>query len=290
MKASRGFLRLWLAAALAVGTSQIVHADDSLEQIKKAGTINVGIAQEPPYAFITPEGKVTGASIDLNRAVFAKMGLGELKAETTDFAGLIPGVQARRFDIISTGLIIRPARCEAVLFSQPDLCTGEGFAVKKGNPLGLKSYEDVKAGKARLAVCGSCAEEKRALSIGVPRDQLVIASDAFNAIKMLQAGRVDAVAWPDATLADIINTLKDDGLEVFSPVQGEPVAATVSIGIACEERSRGELSSLVQRADRALYQAKADGRNRCVRYTPETAMPSVEARVDVPPLRSAAGG
>lgn len=73
-------------------------------------------------------------------------------------------------------------------------------------------------------------------------------------------------------------------------VQGEPVAATVSIGIACEERSRGELSSLVQRADRALYQAKADGRNRCVRYTPETAMPSVEARVDVPPLRSAAGG
>ncbi len=149
MKASRGFLRLWLAAALAVGTSQIVHADDSLEQIKKAGTINVGIAQEPPYAFITPEGKVTGASIDLNRAVFAKMGLGELKAETTDFAGLIPGVQARRFDIISTGLIIRPARCEAVLFSQPDLCTGEGFAVKKGNPLGLKSYEDVKAGKAR---------------------------------------------------------------------------------------------------------------------------------------------
>lgn len=69
-------------------------------------------------------------------------------------------------------------------------------------------------------------------------------------------------------------------------VQGEPVGATVSIGIACEERSRGELSSLVQRADRALYQAKAAGRNRCVRYTPETAMPTAEPA----PLRIASGG
>lgn len=226
MKITNGFMGLWLTTALAVGTIQAVHADDSLDQVKKAGTVNVGIAQEPPYAFITPEGKISGASIDLNRAIFKKMGLGELKAETTDFAGLIPGVQARRFDMISTGLLIRPARCEAVLFSQPDLCTGEGFAVKKGNPLGLKSYEDVKAGTARLAVCGSCAEEKRALELGVPRDRLVIASDAFNAIKMLQAGRVDAVAWPDATLVDIVNTLKDEELEVFSPVRGEPVSCS----------------------------------------------------------------
>ncbi|MDR3398646.1 MAG: GGDEF domain-containing protein [Pandoraea sp.] len=73
-------------------------------------------------------------------------------------------------------------------------------------------------------------------------------------------------------------------------VQGETVAATVSIGIACDERSRGELSSLVQRADRALYQAKAAGRNRCMRYTPETAMPAADPQPDVHPLRAAAGG
>lgn len=86
-------------------------------------------------------------------------------------------------------------------------------------------------------------------------------------------------------------------------VQGEAVAATVSIGIACDERSRGELSSLVQRADRALYHAKAAGRNRCVRYTPETAMPVVDpsahradrgdrvepAEVATPSLQAAAG-
>jgi polar amino acid transport system substrate-binding protein len=252
MKTTNGILGLWLAAALAVGTTQAVHADDSLEQVKKAGTVNVGIAQEPPYAFITSEGKVTGASIDLNRAIFKKMGLGELKAETTDFAGLIPGIQARRFDIISTGLIIRPARCEAVLFSQPDLCTGEGFAVKKGNPLGLKSYDDVKAGTARLAVCGSCAEEKRALELGVPRDRLVIASDAFNAIKMLQAGRVDAVAWPDATLTDIINTLKDEELEVFSPIQGEPVSCS---GVAFNKDARAFRDAY----DVAFAELKASG-------------------------------
>lgn len=68
-------------------------------------------------------------------------------------------------------------------------------------------------------------------------------------------------------------------------VQGEPVGATVSIGVACDLSSRGDLSALVQRADRALYQAKAAGRNRAERYVPETA-PVMDETVQ---LRTARG-
>lgn len=67
-------------------------------------------------------------------------------------------------------------------------------------------------------------------------------------------------------------------------VQGEVVDATVSIGVACDDRARGDLSALVQRADRALYQAKAAGRNRCERYAPDpvAADEAIEARMARP--------
>jgi diguanylate cyclase (GGDEF)-like protein len=51
-------------------------------------------------------------------------------------------------------------------------------------------------------------------------------------------------------------------------VDGHSVAATVSIGVACYPEDGRTLDMLASRADRALYQAKEDGRNRVVRYKP----------------------
>lgn len=43
---------------------------------------------------------------------------------------------------------------------------------------------------------------------------------------------------------------------------GHPVALTISAGIACLRDEHESLETLLERADRALYQAKAAGRNR----------------------------
>ena len=51
-------------------------------------------------------------------------------------------------------------------------------------------------------------------------------------------------------------------------INGQTVAATVSIGIACYPEDGRTLDALAARADRALYQAKQEGRNRVVRYKP----------------------
>lgn len=54
--------------------------------------------------------------------------------------------------------------------------------------------------------------------------------------------------------------------DLKKPGPGDPVSVSVSIGVAtadCEET----LSELLNRADKALYQAKAEGRNRVVRAT-----------------------
>jgi diguanylate cyclase (GGDEF)-like protein len=49
---------------------------------------------------------------------------------------------------------------------------------------------------------------------------------------------------------------------------GQRIIATVSIGIACYPEDGRTLDALASRADRALYQAKQEGRNRVVRYKP----------------------
>ena len=53
-----------------------------------------------------------------------------------------------------------------------------------------------------------------------------------------------------------------------TPVEhdGRQIAASVSIGVACYPEDGATLDALAAHADRALYAAKQDGRNRSVRY------------------------
>jgi diguanylate cyclase (GGDEF)-like protein len=51
-------------------------------------------------------------------------------------------------------------------------------------------------------------------------------------------------------------------------LDGQRITATVSIGIACYPEDGRSLDALAARADRALYQAKQEGRNKIVRFKP----------------------
>jgi diguanylate cyclase (GGDEF)-like protein len=51
-------------------------------------------------------------------------------------------------------------------------------------------------------------------------------------------------------------------------VEGRPIPCSVSVGIACFPEDGRSLDALAARADRALYQAKKNGRNCVVRYRP----------------------
>ena len=49
-------------------------------------------------------------------------------------------------------------------------------------------------------------------------------------------------------------------------IEGQRIAHTISVGVACFPDDGRTLDALAARADRALYQAKQQGRNRVVRY------------------------
>ncbi|MCH5710081.1 transporter substrate-binding domain-containing protein, partial [Salmonella enterica] len=87
----------------------------------------------------------------------------------TEFGSLIPGLQAKRFDIIAAGMYVTPERCGQVAFSNPTYGVGQAFLVKQGNPKNLHSYEDVvKNPDAKLGVVVGAIEAEYASKVKVP--------------------------------------------------------------------------------------------------------------------------
>jgi polar amino acid transport system substrate-binding protein len=215
-----------VAAVVAVsfGTTGAVKAEDDLERLKEQGFARIAIANEPPWTEVKPDGKVTGAAPEVARAVLKRLGVEDIAASISEYGAMIPGIQAKRFDMVAAGLFMKPERCNAVLFSEPDLCDAESFAVKKGNPLGVKSFEAIAASEsAKVGVVGGGTEEKLALGAGVPRDRVIVVPDPQSGLKMLQAGRIDVYALPVLSISDLLKKASDPNLEMFAPVENTPI-------------------------------------------------------------------
>jgi polar amino acid transport system substrate-binding protein len=210
--------------ALMLASSPASADDKKLDELKAQGFARVAIANEPPYTAVAADGKVSGAAPDVARAIFKKLGVPDIVASISEYGAMIPGLQAGRHDAITAGLFMKPERCAAVAYSEPILCDAEALMVKKGNPMGFKSYEDIaKNADAKLGAPGGGTEEKLALNAGVPRDRVIVVPDGQSGLKMLQDGRIDAYSLPVLSINDLMKKANDPNLEIVAPVVGAPV-------------------------------------------------------------------
>ncbi|HSX73073.1 MAG TPA: ectoine/hydroxyectoine ABC transporter substrate-binding protein EhuB [Shinella sp.] len=213
------------SALMAVVAAAPAFADDGkLAELKEQGFARVAIANEPPFTAVAADGKVSGAAPDVAREVFKRLGVGDIVASISEYGAMIPGLQAGRHDVITAGLFMKPERCAAVAYSEPILCDAEAFALKKGNPLGLKSYKDIADNPdAKIGAPGGGTEEKLALEAGVPRDRVIVVPDGQSGLKMLQDGRIDVYSLPVLSINDLVSKANDPNIEVVAPVEGAPV-------------------------------------------------------------------
>ncbi|RAY14903.1 ectoine/hydroxyectoine ABC transporter substrate-binding protein EhuB [Actinomadura craniellae] len=204
--------RSGLAAAALVGGPALLGAcskvDDgpggqtALDRIKDAGKIKVGFANEAPYGFRDKSGKLTGEAPEVAREIFKALGVAELEPVLVDsFGALIPGLNARQYDVIAAGMFINPERCGQIAFSNPDYAGTNAFLVAQGNPKGIAKFEDAaKDPGIRLAVLEGAVERDYATKSGVKGNQLKVFPDANAAFRGLLDKRVDAVALTAITL------------------------------------------------------------------------------------------
>lgn len=188
--------------------------ESTLEKVKRQGYVTVGFANEKPYAYATPDGKLTGESVEVARAVLKNMGIEEMNGVLAEFGALIQGLQAGRFDMVTAGMAILPKRAEQVDFADPDYKVGVALAVKAGNPKNLHSYEDIAANpEVKVAVMAGGMEAGFLRAVGASEDQLVVVPDQPSAVEALQAGRVDATTMTGPSLQTMLDAKNDPGIE-----------------------------------------------------------------------------
>lgn len=209
-------------AVMALGLVAAAPCATQAQQSSLAGkTITIGIHNRAPWGYRDKNGAAIGYHPDLVRAALAPLGVKTIEFTVADFGALIPGLLANRFDIIASGVAITPARCQQVLFGEPDLSAGDGLLVLKGNPLNLHSYEDIAKNPAIKLGGGRGTENaKSALAAGVPEDRLLLFPNNEAVVSAMLAGRVDAATLSAPSVAGLMGDPNMKGVERAMPFKG----------------------------------------------------------------------
>jgi ABC-type amino acid transport substrate-binding protein len=107
---------LAITAALAGGATANTKATPDVGLINP-GTLTVGMTLQFAPEMYLKNGKPAGYDVDMVTALAKAMGV-KLKIVNLGFNGLIPGLVAKKFDLVSVGLSATPERKKAIDFSR----------------------------------------------------------------------------------------------------------------------------------------------------------------------------
>ena len=182
-------------AALAMGSaSGSALAQSLLERAEGGEPIRIGFANEIPFAYPGDDGSPNGFVNVMTIAVLKNMGYDKIEAVQTEWGGLIPGLNANRFDIVTGGMNILASRCENIAFSEPIATVGDGFILAPGNPKNLSNYESVKEAEAIMVTGAGYSNIEAAKAAGVPEANIMQVPGPTEILAAVRAGRADAGA------------------------------------------------------------------------------------------------
>jgi polar amino acid transport system substrate-binding protein len=173
------------------GVPRVRPAAATLDAVRSAGVLRVGIVVIPPWALPGPSGELVGFEVDVARKLAADLGV-RLELVRTTLAGYAGDLSAGRFDIAAAGLWPTPSSALLVNFSQP-------YAVNSVELLGNTKKLGDKPGRAAL--------DKASVSIGVragshseavvrrrfPQARIVTFDSDEKFFDEFSAGKLDAV-------------------------------------------------------------------------------------------------
>lgn len=211
-----------LIALSACGTADGGAEGDTssaLEKLKEEGEVNVGFANERPYAYRDGD-ELVGEAPAISGYIFDQLGGIEMKPRLFEFGSLIQALSANRVDIVTAGMFITPERCEQAAFGNPEYVATTALLVEKGNPAGLTDYASVADnGDVTLAVMNGAVEVEQAKANGIPEGRLQIVADQQSGLDAVKSGRADAFALTSISLRALAKAdSKVEVAEAFVPV------------------------------------------------------------------------
>jgi polar amino acid transport system substrate-binding protein len=201
------------------------------DKLTAAGTLTFGSdVAYPPQEYVGADGKPVGMDIDIAEEIATRMGL-KLNVINFKFDDIIPALNAGQFDAVISAMTITEERQQVVQFV-PYFEAGQSVLVKKGNPKGIKTLDDL-SGKTVAAQSGTVAEtalndlNARLEKDGKPKANVITYPVDTDAVDQLRVGRADATLH-DSPVAAYYSKLNPDfeiGVENFdSAPQGIAIA------------------------------------------------------------------
>lgn len=153
MKWFRNFCAGAAGLALVAGAGLQSASAGVVEDILERGKIVVGLSTFVPWAMRNKKGELIGFEIDVATQLAKDMGV-EVEFVPTAFDGIIPALLAKKFDVIITGMVIKPQRNLTVNFSDPYAYLTVGMAANKkmAEEMGLESQDDWNNPKVILTI------------------------------------------------------------------------------------------------------------------------------------------
>jgi polar amino acid transport system substrate-binding protein len=119
MKTAKGMLLFFMMLAMIPGMAQ--------------GADKIRIATEgaySPFNYVNPKGDLEGFDIDIAKALCDVM-KADCVLVTQDWDGIIPALQAKKFDVIVASMAVTEKRKQAIAFTQPYYYSVASYVVRK---------------------------------------------------------------------------------------------------------------------------------------------------------------
>jgi arginine/ornithine transport system substrate-binding protein len=239
--------RSFIVAALATLSAFTVSSHASAEATK----LRIGVeGSYPPFSQISPDGKLSGFDIDIATAICA-----ELKAECTfvqqEWDGMIPALNAKKFDMIVASMSITEERKKAVDFSDPYYDIPSRWVAKAG------AFTEATANslKGKTIVVLRNSPRAKWVQDNFKDSQVLLAGKEPEVYMELAAGRGD-IAFGSSVVSGEAFLKKPEG-KGFAQV-GQPVrldAGGGGVGVALR-KADGDLR---ERVNAALKVIRANG-------------------------------
>ncbi len=167
--------------------------------LMRPGTLTVGMnLQFKPEMYLDAAGKPTGYDVDLLNKLAASMGV-KLNIQNLDFNGLIPGLQSKKFDMVSVGFTATDVRKKVIDFTRAYVPYTSVLAVRQSDnsPATVDNYNA--AGKILTALQGSSGEQLAKTTF--PKATVKGFSEQNAALLEVATGRANGSVLEDYILA-----------------------------------------------------------------------------------------
>jgi cystine transport system substrate-binding protein len=234
------------AAVLAAGLAGPALGADLLATAKARGTLRIAMeGTYPPFNFKDPKtGQLAGYDVDVARLVCAKLGL-KPEFVSTEWAAILAGLGAGKYDVIVSQVGITPKRLEALDFSEPYTYSSPQLIVRRDDKAQYASLADLKGKKLGVGQ-GSVFEQQARAAGGIDVKSYPAAPEN---LQDLSVGRIDAALNDSLMVAYLLSNSK-------LPVRaGARVGAVERMGIPVRKGNPQFKAAL----NKALAEAGADG-------------------------------